>query len=105
MPSCQLDYPLRTVNEFFKVRPVQEALAGFRPTGPVTSERIPVVAYCRPERGVVLNATYGYAGSERDLRGTKIIPAGFLSPQAIRMKLLACLSAGLDVDETRRQAL
>src|SRR3954465_12924962 len=62
---------------------------------------IPVVAYCRPERGVVLNATYGYAGSERDLRGTKIIPAGFLSPQAIRMKLLACLSAGLDVDEVR----
>src|SRR4051794_35600031 len=62
---------------------------------------IPIVAYCRPERGVVLNATYGYAGSERDLRGTKIIPAGFLSPQAIRMKLLACLSAGLDVDETR----
>jgi L-asparaginase len=59
------------------------------------------VAYCRPERGVVLNATYGYAGSERDLRGTKIIPAGFLSPQAIRMKLLACLAAGLDVDETR----
>jgi L-asparaginase len=62
---------------------------------------IPIVAYCRPERGVVLNATYGYAGSERDLRGTNIIPAGFLSPQAIRMKLLACLSAGLDVDETR----
>jgi L-asparaginase len=62
---------------------------------------IPVVAYCRPERGVVLSATYGYAGSERDLRGTKIIPAGFLSPQAIRMKLLACLSAGLDVDEVR----
>ncbi len=49
----------------------------------------------------MLNATYGYAGSERDLRGTKIIPAGFLSPQAIRMKLLACLSAGLDVEETR----
>jgi L-asparaginase len=62
---------------------------------------IPVVAYCRPERGVVLNATYGYAGSERDLRGTNIIPAGFLSPQAIRMKLLACLSAGLDIDEAR----
>src|SRR5947208_4268370 len=33
---------------------------------------VPIVAYCRPERGVVLNATYGYAGSERDLRGTKI---------------------------------
>jgi L-asparaginase len=65
------------------------------------AREIPIVAYCRPERGVVLNATYGYAGSERDLRGTKIIPAGFLSPQAIRMKLLACLAAGLDVEETR----
>jgi L-asparaginase len=62
---------------------------------------IPVIAYCRPERGVVLTGTYGYAGSERDLRTTRIIPAGFLSPQAARMKLLACLSAGLDVDEVR----
>ena len=34
------------------------------------AQRIPVVAYCRPERGVILSATYGYAGSERDLRGT-----------------------------------
>lgn len=63
--------------------------------------RIPVVAYCRPERGVILNATYGYAGSERDLRGTDIIPAGFLSPQAARMKLLACLASGLSIDEIR----
>ena len=45
------------------------------------AERIPVIAYCRPERGVILNATYGYPGSERDLRGTGIIPAGFLSPR------------------------
>ena len=65
------------------------------------AERIPVVAYCRPERGVVLHATYGYAGSERELRRTKIIPAGFLSPQAARMKLLACLASGLGVTETR----
>jgi L-asparaginase len=62
---------------------------------------IPVVAYCRPERGVILNATYGYAGSERDLRGTQLIPAGFLSPQAARMKLLACVSAGLDLEAIR----
>ena len=66
-----------------------------------TAERIPVVAYCRPERGVILNATYGYRGSERDLRGTGMIPAGFLSPQAARMKLLACLAAGLSIDEVR----
>jgi L-asparaginase len=65
------------------------------------AHEIPVVAYCRPERGVILSATYGYAGSERDLRDTPIIPAGFLSPQAARMKLLACLAAGLSIDEVR----
>jgi L-asparaginase len=65
------------------------------------AERIPVIAYCRPERGVILNSTYGYAGSEMDLRLTNVIPAGFLSPQAARMKLLACLAAGLSIDEVR----
>lgn len=63
--------------------------------------RMPVVAYSRPERGVILNATYGYRASERDLRETDVIPAGFLSPQAARMKLLACLGSGLDTDEIR----
>lgn len=65
------------------------------------AERIPVVAYCRPERGVVLTGTYGYAGSEQDLRDTGIIPVGFLSPQAARMKLLACVASGLSVEEVR----
>ncbi len=65
------------------------------------AERIPVVAYCRPERGVVLNATYAYRGSETDLRETQMIPVGFLSPQAARMKLLACLAAGLSIGEIR----
>ena len=65
------------------------------------AERIPVIAYCRPERGVILNSTYGYAGSEMDLRLTNVIPAGFLSPQAARMKLLACLASGLSIDEVR----
>jgi L-asparaginase len=65
------------------------------------AERVPVVAYCRPERGVILTTTYGYAGSEMDLRNTRIIPAGFLSPQAARMKLLACLATGLTIEETR----
>jgi L-asparaginase len=65
------------------------------------SERIPVVAYCRPERGVVLSGTYGYPGSERELRESRIIPAAFLSPQAARMKLLACLASGLSIEETR----
>jgi len=65
------------------------------------AERIPVVAYCRSERGVILNATYGYRGSEQDLRAGGIIPAGFLSPQAARMKLLACLASELAIDEVR----
>ena len=65
------------------------------------SERIPVVAYCRPERGVVLTATYGFAGSEKELRKSRIIPAAFLSPQAARMKLLACVASGLSIEETR----
>jgi L-asparaginase len=65
------------------------------------SEKIPVVAYCRPERGVVLNGTYAYPGSEQDLRQTRIIPAAFLSPQAARMKLLACLASELTIEETR----
>lgn len=65
------------------------------------AERIPVVVYSRPERGVILNATYGYRASEADLRETEMIPAGFLSPQAARMKLLACLASGLSVSEIR----
>jgi L-asparaginase len=65
------------------------------------AERMPVVVYSRPERGVILNATYGYRASERDLRETEVIPAGFLSPQAARMKLLACLASGLSVSEIR----
>lgn len=65
------------------------------------AEHIPVIVYSRPERGVILNATYGYRASERDLRETNVIPAGFLSPQAARMKLLACLGSGLNIDEIR----
>jgi L-asparaginase len=65
------------------------------------SERIPVVAYCRPERGVVLTETYGFPGSEKDLRESRVIPAAFLSPQAARMKLLACIASGLSIEETR----
>jgi L-asparaginase len=65
------------------------------------SERIPVIAYCRPERGVVLTGTYGFAGSERELRESRIIPAAFLSPQASRMKLLACIASGLSIEQTR----
>ena len=57
--------------------------------------RIPVVLAVRPERGAMLASTYGFDGAEGDLRASGAIPAGSLSPQAARMKLLACLGCGL----------
>jgi L-asparaginase len=56
---------------------------------------LPVVTVVRPGRGAILHETYGYCGSEIELRGTAAIPAGLLSAVAARMKLLACLGAGL----------
>jgi L-asparaginase len=43
----------------------------------------------------MLHATYGFEGSERDLRASGAIPAPFLSPVAARIALLCCLGAGL----------
>lgn len=63
------------------------------------AERVPVVATVRPERGAILHETYGFEGSERDLRASGAIPAGALSPAAARIKLLACLGARLSRDE------
>jgi L-asparaginase len=57
--------------------------------------RMPIVLAVRPERGAMLASTYGFDGAEGDLRASGAIPAGSLSPQAARMKLLACLGCGL----------
>jgi L-asparaginase/Glu-tRNA(Gln) amidotransferase subunit D len=46
----------------------------------------------RPERGALLHETYGFHGSERDLRAAGVEDAGALSPQAARMRLLAALA-------------
>jgi L-asparaginase len=62
---------------------------------------VPVVVTCRPERSVMLRETYGFAGSEQDLRDARVIPAPLLSPPAARIKLLACLGAGLGEVELR----
>lgn len=64
--------------------------------------RVPVVATVRPERGAVLHATYGFRGSERDLRAAGVIVAGRRSPAAARIALIAGLGAGLGVPELRR---
>ena len=60
------------------------------------AHRMPVVLSVRPERGVMLSSTYGFHGAEGDLRASGAVPAGSLSPQAARMKLLACLGCGLE---------
>jgi L-asparaginase len=58
--------------------------------------RVPAVATVRPERGSMLHSTYGFDGSERDLRASGAVCAPFLSAAAARMALLCCLGAGLD---------
>jgi L-asparaginase len=77
------------------------SVAGLRRLREV-AQRLPVVLAVRPERGALLSSTYGFEGAEGDLRATGAIPAGALSAQAARMKLLACLGAGLDGDGIRR---
>jgi L-asparaginase len=54
---------------------------------------VPVGLTVRPEHGVLLHATYGFEGAERDLRASGALPAAALSPQAARMVLLAGLGA------------
>jgi L-asparaginase len=58
--------------------------------------RTPVVAASRPDQGRILHETYGFPGSERDVRASPLVPAGALSPSAARIALLACLGAGAD---------
>jgi L-asparaginase len=58
--------------------------------------QVPVVAVVRPERGAIMHATYGFEGAEGDLRASAAVCAAALSPAAARIKLMACLGAGLD---------
>jgi L-asparaginase len=64
--------------------------------------RLPVVATVRPARGEILHGTYGFEGSERDLRASGALCAAALSPAAARIKLLAALGAGRDGDGLAR---
>ncbi len=58
--------------------------------------RVPVIVTCRPERSAMLVETYGFEGSENDVRATGAVCAPFLSAPAARIALLCCLGAGLD---------
>jgi L-asparaginase len=58
--------------------------------------RIPVVLASRIGNGPVLTGTYGFAGSEKDMIGRGLVPAGDLSPYQARLLLRSLIGQGMD---------
>lgn len=62
---------------------------------------VPVVLASRTGGGPVLEVTYGFPGSERDLIAQGAIPAGWLSPRKARLLLLLLLANGATSEQLR----
>lgn len=66
-------------------------------------DRVPVVLATRTGSGSVSANTYGFVGSETDLRARGAVSAGWLDPRKARTLLAGLLAAGADRDEVHRQ--
>jgi L-asparaginase len=66
------------------------------------AEHMPVVLASRTGAGAALRRTYSFPGSEIDLLGSGLIPAGFLTGAKARMFLRFLLAAGASLEEVRK---
>jgi len=64
--------------------------------------RLPVVLASRTGGGEMLQETYGFPGSERDLLSRGLIPAGFLDGLKARILVSLLLASGTDLTGVRK---
>ncbi len=65
--------------------------------------KMPVVLSTRVPGGAIFTSTYGFEGSEIDLLGRGLIPAGLLPAHKARLLLACLLGGGFTSDEIRAQ--
>ena len=108
--TCALGDDLRVLAELERLGYAGVVLTAFggghvpAPAVPALADlaaRIPVVLASRTSGGEVLQETYGFPGSERDLLSHGLIPAGFLDGPKARILLTLLLANGADLDGTK----
>lgn len=67
----------------------------------IDGQDIPVVLASRVGHGPVLEATYGFTGSERDVIARGAIPAGWLTPRKARLLLLLLIAQRTTMEDLR----
>ncbi|MEO6826860.1 MAG: asparaginase [Microbacteriaceae bacterium] len=75
--------------------------AALAPTLGDLAAKMPVVLSSRTGSGSVLQETYGFPGSERDLLERGLIPAGFLDGPKARVLMSLILASGGDINDVR----